>query len=72
MMPASRRRSSMSRVRAASAFIAKMCCGHDAESGVVEHAAFAEVVLAGDVDAGLLVQPPGRQAQVVGDSPGLL
>lgn len=39
--------------------------------GVVEHAAFAEVVLAGDVDAGLLVQPPGRQPQVVSDSPGL-
>jgi hypothetical protein len=38
---------------------------------MVEHPAFPEVVLAGDVDACLLIQPPGRQSQGVRDSPGL-
>lgn len=61
----------MSLVRAASAFIAKMWRG-DAQPGMVEDAALARVVLAGDVDAGLLVEPPWRQAQVLGDVPGLV
>ena len=38
---------------------------------MVKDAAFAGVVLAGDIDASLLVQPPRRQAQVVRDVPCL-
>jgi hypothetical protein len=39
---------------------------------MVEHPALADVVFSGDVHAGLLVQPPVRQSQIVRDSSGLL
>ena len=38
---------------------------------MVKNAAFPRVILSGDIDGGLLVQPPGRQPKVIGDSPGL-
>ena len=39
---------------------------------MVEYPALARVVLSGDVDACLLVQPPVRQPEVVRDAPGFL
>jgi hypothetical protein len=43
---------------------------HDAEAGVVEDATFAGVVFAGDVDAGLFVEPTVGEPEVVGDRLG--
>ena len=38
---------------------------------MVKNAAFPRVILSGNIGGGLLVQPPGRQPKVIGDSPGL-
>jgi hypothetical protein len=66
----------MSRVLAASAFIAKMCRGDgrrsDPQSRMVEHAPFAGVVLSRDVDARLLVKPPHWQPELLRDIPGFI
>jgi len=39
---------------------------------VIEHPAPADVFLAGDVDAGLLINPPVRKTEVIGNLAGLL
>jgi hypothetical protein len=39
---------------------------HDPQVRVIKYAPLAGVVLAGDVDAGLFVEPPRRQPQILG------
>ena len=61
----------MSRVRAARAFMAKVCRGEAAVTrrpGMIEHAASSRIVLPGDVDACLLIKPPVGQSQVIGNA----
>jgi hypothetical protein len=67
--------SSASRRRAARTFIANRCSGgrrRHPKPGMVEHARGVGVTARCDVDAGLLVEPPLRQAELVSDGSGLV
>jgi hypothetical protein len=45
---------------------------HHPQPRMIEHAAFPGIILPGDINARLLVQPPRRQAKIFRDPAGLL